>query len=111
MFSSDQTRTRSRSAAYVLVLAGLSFVSCASQADFKVDLTTTQGACDAVDESLRLMGSDDPADRDAGAELAEKIWRDTETDAEVSNGIRADCPREVIDMLDEADVPFDLWRS
>ena len=29
------------------------------------------------------------------------IRRETETDAEVSNGMRAHCPREVIDMLDE----------
>jgi hypothetical protein len=53
-----------------------------------------------------LLRSGSSAERADGLRLAERIWRDTETDAEVSTGMRRTCAVPVIDMLNEAEIPF-----
>ena len=60
--------------------------------------------CDAVDRSLTLLES--PADRVEGVALAQRIWDETELDAEVSNGMRAECAVQVINMLRTAGVSY-----
>lgn len=99
---------RASSVGYVAVAIPVLLVGCGVAPVDNVDLSTTQGACEAAETAVRLLQSGSPDDFDAGFELAERVWIGTEDDALVSAGMRRECAEVVFDMLDSSGIPYNL---
>lgn len=88
-----------------VALLGLGVAVGSCSAEDGPDISTPDAACQSVADTLKLLSSDDPTERELGVAHAETIWVNGNEDEAVSRGLRRDCGVEVLGMLDVSGVP------
>lgn len=85
--------------------------SCGNESGQNLDLGSVTSVCNGARESLELLRSDNSSERSRGHLLAERIWVGTEINETVSIGVRDECPKVILDMIEEAGLSFDGYGA